>query len=211
MNERPILFTGAMVRAILDGTKSSTRRVVNPQPELSPNSEWWHWRPKGQAHWRNGENPTPNFATAPLFDHCPYGKAGDRLWVRETWHPAFRFGTEYEIEYKADGASRMIDAGWNGPTPIIDAAISKGWQLPSTIPRWASRIALQITAVRVERLQMIDEAAVIAEGVFDPTWTRVDDNARKAYAAQWDATNAKRGFGWDANPWVWVIDFVRVG
>ena len=178
MNERPILFTGAMVRAILDGTKSATRRVVKVHADHTK---------------------------------CPYGNVGDRLWVRETWHPAFRFGTEYEIEYKADGASRMIDAGWNGPTPLIDAAIAKGWQLPSTIPRWASRIALQITAVRVERLQMIDEAAVIAEGVWPEGWAYGDGKPQKKFRAQWDAINAKRGFGWDANPWVWVIDFTRLG
>ena len=135
MNERPIHFTGAMVRAILNRTKSATRRVVKGQTEHTK---------------------------------CPYGAPGDRLWVRETWHPALRFGTEYEIEYKADGASRMIDAGWDGPTPAIDAAIDAGWQVPPTMPRWASRITLQITAVRIERAH-------------------------------------------DDSPWVWVLDFVRVG
>ena len=135
MNERPILFTGAMVRAILAGTKSSTRRLVKVQADHTK---------------------------------CPYGNVGDRLWVRETWHPALRFGTEYEIEYKADGASRMIDAGWDGPTPAIDAAIDAGWQVPTTMPRWASRITLAITAARVERAH-------------------------------------------DDSPWVWVLDFARLG
>ena len=176
MSERPILLTGAMVRAILDGTKSSTRRVVKVQADhISAMS--YGAEPFGAPMSRGFIPPDVFILTydsgkagifTPPYIRCPHGAPGDRLWVRETWHPALRFGTEYEIEYKADGASRMIDAGWGGPTPAIDAAIDAGWQVPSTMPRWASRITLQITAVRVERAH-------------------------------------------DDSPWVWVIDFMRVG
>lgn len=140
-------------------------------------------------------------------DRCHFGQVGDWLWVKETW------------------AESVPDAQWgdmNGggePTPIYRADNrwdGVTWRSPIFMPRYESRITLEIVSVRVERVQDISEADAIAEGIdeweemfrcgtdSDPCWTR---DARLAYAWLWDSINAKRGFGWDTNPWVWVVEF----
>jgi hypothetical protein len=171
-NEKPILFSAPMVRAILEGRKTMTRRVVKPQPESD----------QDDGH-------------AGLIQDCPYGQPGDRLWVRET------FSTDgcacYEpcfcpsVWYKADDLSE-------------DKELQPKWCPSIFMPRWASRIILEVTGVRVERLQEITNAGALAEGI-EPSGvprTYVGD-----FAALWDSLNAKRGYGWDTNPWVWVIGF----
>jgi hypothetical protein len=206
MRERPILFSGPMIRALLDGTKTQTRRVVKPQPDKDEWSEpYWF---VGGFRLRAG-NPNPL--------NCPYGVPGDRLWVRETWGPCAG-GVCYR-------ASEHITACPDGGR----------WRPSIFMPRWVSRITLTITDVRVERLQNISAEDAMAEGlvpwskdgkltkygVADPDgmpgsdyagtwpWHEWRISPADAYQKLWDDINAARGFGWDANPWVWAISFTR--
>lgn len=197
--EKPILFSAPMVRAILDGRKTMTRRVVKPQPEYFKQYPHWRWKPSskfGPFAIDHGDNPSI------------FGKyiPGDVLWVRETWHPSARLGTEYEIEYRADEARRTVDAGWEGPTPQIDAAIGKGWRPSIFMPRWASRITLEITEVRVERLQEITEADARSEGadIIGPDGDHWDCY-RDAFTYLWGKINGEGS--WESNPWVWALSF----
>lgn len=180
MKERPILFSGPMVRAILAGRKTMTRRVMKPQPDyelVRPVVD----RKTGEVHAYCDPEPTGL--------KCPYGVPGDRLWVRECWGPC-----EGGVCYRAD----------EGPKVVPDDG---RWHPSIHMPRWASRITLEVTDVRVERVQDITPAACASEG-FDFV---VTDGLmpRGQFAKLWDALNSKRGFGWEANPWVWVVDFRR--
>lgn len=181
MKERPILFSGEMVRAILDGRKTQTRRVVKQRGDCSGSVE-----------------------------QCPYGQPGERLWVRETWATEGTDETStLPLQFKADRSDWPKCSKWR---PSIH------------MPRWASRITLEIESVRVERLQKITEEDAKAEGTRDDALVHyyceegTDDdpignhrcNWRYAFSRLWESINAKRGFGWDANPWVWVITFRRV-
>lgn len=226
MTERPILFSAPMVRAILDGSKTQTRRVVKESLQrviasmdgdtesgcVITWSEDGHGGPGWYAH--SAEYPEEG---AEYLGKGPY-RLGDRLWVRETWHPAARLGTEYLIEYKADESERTVDAGWEGPTPTIDAAIGRSAWLPSIdMPRWASRLTLEVVGVDVERLQDITGEDVLKEGVGQPIGTPLVYGSVTAewlrtreFAPLWDSINAKRGHSWESNPWVWVVEFKRV-
>jgi hypothetical protein len=209
MKERPILFQGAMVRALLDGSKTQTRRVVNPRhlPQLDLS--------KGgrAANW-----------SKPM----PYGQPGDRLWVKETFQ---RFTDDAEIMYAADPKSleAMNDLK-------RDECLKARWRASIFMPRWASRITVEVTGVRVERLQEISEADAIAEGIektpsgFWSLYGQADVDGtyspRTSYRALWESINSQtrpvfdedgKRIGnepnparWEANPWVWVIDFKRL-
>ena len=181
MKERPILFSGPMVRALLAGTKTQTRRVVKKLP-ITLNRET-------NSLEVDGEN-IANGRFAKLVA-CPYGQPGDRLWVRETFGHFERndnFTPGCEVFYRADGECLEI----------------KPWRPSIHMPRWASRITLEITSVRVERLQDISEADAIAEGVYtDPARSAYD-----AYAQLWDEINGPGS--WAANPWVWVLELRRI-
>jgi len=183
MKERPILFSGEMVRATLNGLKTQTRRIIKPQPKLSDKIT-------------KITNMVPGFvdATGGEF-RCPYGKVGDRLWVRET----FVITGIGACFYRADGEIEVRDWVWR---PSI------------FMPREYSRISLEITNVRAERLQDISEEDAQAEGVrlgFD--W--IDNlpvlpaNFRAGFRLLWNSINTKRGYDWDSNPWVWVVEFRR--
>ncbi len=186
MRERPILFSGPMVRAILDGRKTQTRRVVKGVSNAN-------CIPVRGATVRRGTITHVLDAAR----YCPYGKPGDRLWVRETWAYApaavyAKVDRDGPFVYAADGDGygRTLSGQW---TPSIH------------MPRWASRLTLEVTSVRVERLQGISYDDMRAEGMavahpLDPT---------EVFRETWDSLNATRGFGWDANPWVWVIEFRR--
>jgi hypothetical protein len=185
MKERPILFSGPMVRAILEGRKTQTRRVVKPQPyihadvDLVPLAEQLE-------DWRN-KYP------------CPYGQPGDRLWVKEKFSTRERDNdpTPTGIWYWADGQVKY--GNWTRPKPSIH------------MPRWASRIALEITKVRVERLDEITPSDVEAEGCGWFEWAGHPEWPPTAGFAQlWDNINAVRGFRWDKNPWVWVVEFKKI-
>ena len=180
MKERPILFSGPMVRAILDGRKTMTRRVMKPQPEDYP----YH---HGLAVYR-------------VAKKCTYGVPGDLLWVRETWASDVD-GCPAGLSYRAD----HLDPRGDGP------ANPMRWRPSIFMPRWASRLTLRITSIRVERVQDITEADARAEGFKDVAGKYArGDEARIWFAELWDDINAKRGFGWDANPWVWVVGFEQV-
>lgn len=242
MKERPILFQGAMVRAILAGTKTQTRLAVKPQPEQRPMPSgtlaWdWHNPPKVTlARW-----VTEDGFAAEMAKYCPYGQPGDRLAVRETWQYADWTDDGYPwIGYQADGAKELIERGipeeWGERLMDIWADLSREanfnidkraadrrWRPSIHMPRWASRIKLEITAVRVERLQAISEADATAEGIVRevrdpglgrggrPGWRWADNeyagSAVHGYELLWNSINGPGS--WDANPWVWVVEFKR--
>lgn len=208
VKERPILFSGPMVKAILDGRKSVTRRVIKPKP-------LWVYDSKVPV---KTEDADPKGAIK-----CPYGQPGDRLWVRET-HRAMIRGSECvpgwvpQMEFRAD--RKCLDL-----PPICISEWQKmktdgNWRPSIFMPRWASRINLEITGVRVERVQEITEEDSRAEGIIDGGCLNCgksepcgcanpEPDARDAFIWLWNSINEKRGFGWDANPWVWVVEFRR--
>jgi hypothetical protein len=237
MKERPVLFSGPMVRAILEGRKTQTRRVA----DLSAfNVRVVGGRAKG---FLPGCPQGWDIA-------CPYGKAGDRLWVRETW--AFGCAEAAAEEdrlavYRADldESPRATDAALRRQYPALCAHYKfNRWRPSIHMPRWASRFTLEITDVRVQRLQDTSADDIVAEGVKYPVTSRgcVDGMVRpliqisgdhhpgnylrslkkggrpwtheellKAHwASRWDAIYAKRGSGWGTNPWVWAISFRRI-
>lgn len=185
MNEHPIIFSAEMVRAILDGRKTQTRRIIKPQPALS------NVVTAGYANLADRQAAELQW----LVEHrCPYGQPGDLLWVRESFSPyLFREG----FWYWADGNVAQYDA--TRPKPSIH------------MPRYASRITLEIVNVRAERVQEIITADIIAEGVLpDEHYLGSANRYRHAFESLWDSINARRGFGWDVNPYVWVIEFKRM-
>lgn len=202
ITEKPILFFGEMVRAILDGRKSMTRRVVKPQPEVMYEST----RPE---LWQGDNRPLykESFAT-----YCPYGIRGQRLWVRETWGLH-----DTEPKDGPDGAHVYFRAT-NGDRHELRY---QRWRPSIHMPRWASRLTLEITDIRVECLQEISESDALAEG-FENDLRLVNDHTGSLTPGEvgmtavgnfkdlWDTLNEKRGFGWDQNPWVWVIEFKRL-
>ena len=205
MSKKPIIFSGEMVKAILDGRKTQTRRVIKPQPE-----------PCGEGGWMYGGDYQADadcmkdhlFHNVYGTDKCPYGGVyadgtADTLWVREAWAEAFNYTHDIECEtpiYKADGV-------------VLDLRHKQiKWKPSIHMPRWASRINLLVKDMRVERVQDITAEDVEAEGV---VWERrhccnnEDCGATmlERFACLWDSINSKRGFGWDVNPWVWVVEF----
>jgi len=231
MRERPILFTAAMVRSLLLGTKTQTRRVA----------KGFNYVSSGGAPLNMKENdiqPVP----------CPYGQPGDRLWVRETWayFDPDGSGEDYDSDHNDDGKAgpcgvyraEMLQDGhplrdyWRrriaykatfaeqkyGMGPVGPSK----WRPSIHMPRWASRITLEVTGVRVERLLDISEADAIAEGIERaddffgcPCWKCYGEDADVvapddpigSYRSLWESINGPGS--WDANPWVWVVEFRR--
>lgn len=205
--ERPIIFSGPMVQAILAGRKTQTRRVVK-FPSYAPNPDdhnvWWC-----AGHWQDGDE----------IIKCPYGQPGDRLYVRETirrlhWGPYAGKRTcdsFVMIHYLADRFSRMVDY------PDEREPRASELKYPKVIsarymPKWASRIMLEITGIRAERIQEITEEDAIAEGAPNHPGQFINGNkdALVRFAYFWNSLNAKPGFGWEQNPWVWVIKFKKI-
>ena len=189
MIERPILFSTALVRAILDGRKTQTRRVVklNDSGRVALGGFNWHL-----------DDPD-------AVEACPYGQPGDRLWVRESHMSIDNRDGGRIIRYKAGGPDLVFSAGagdedWRGDSK---------WKPSIHMCRDYSRILLEITNVRVERVQEISEADAFAEGTTKSIVGHALDNLkyRAAFQTLWNSINAARGFGWDVNPWVWVITF----
>ncbi len=201
MTEKPILFSARLILAILAGRKTQTRRVVRG----------------GALEWIDEHGFDPAFVADPGNTFSPYGRAGDELWVRES----FRLRLDQDDKpprddhwksgawYEADRSEEPSGCGGG-----------MGKLRPSIfMPRWASRIQLKVTSIRIERLADLSEDDAKAEGA---AW-RIDEGGDLSgpfegcgpigYVAHfrdlWDNINAKRGYGWDANPWVWVVGFER--
>lgn len=200
MKERPILFSGEMVRAIIEGSKTQTRRVIKEKDN-------------GISIIFDEENPSPYYYSKKddkwKRRECPYGQIGDQLWVRETF-------TELkdEIHYRADCIGSL---DYN----LI------GWKPSIFMPKVASRITLEITNVRVEGIQNISDSDAISEGIREVTkdsdlkkyciydkcdyssvaWSEMPRSAKEAFSKLWNSINEKSGYGWNNNPWVWVIEF----
>lgn len=230
MKERGILFSAPMVRALLDGSKTQTRRLVKPQPRrglmgdgsFCPNHSD---QISGEYHvWESGKR-----GTIPLTDGCayrwqelcPYGVPGDRLWVRETWRPEERsVDAVAGIRFRANEAFITIANTQDAATAWVVAANNRHdgkWRPAIHMPRWASRITLEVTDVRVQRVQEISDSDALAEGAlsYDPNAAlmRADElkegDARYLFRTLWDRINGKTA-PWDSNPWVWAITFKRV-
>lgn len=220
MTERPILFSAPMVRAILGGLKTQTRRIVKPQPSAEAkdagcvqsddpaSNGLWTWLDSDQIDW-----------ASPIGDwfRSPYGVPGDRIWVRETMKR--REGRQWV--YAADGAEvTLFESDPQVPAMIAWAAHKQGDTCVSIhMPRWASRILLEVVDVRIERLTTCSAADAEAEGVREPSLGDLVETglggvprdrcgAVAAYAALWNLINGDGA--WSADPWVWVITFKRV-
>lgn len=222
MKERPILMNGAMVRAVLDGSKTQTRRLVKgfQIPKFDhASSDLDH------AYWAIAQNhPRWGFCVFGSTEQkcadqlaqsrcCPYGQVGDQLWVRETFSDVYGNGGNEEerlehVMYRVDGDTDpyLIGGRW---TPSIH------------MPRWASRIQLEITSVRVEQLQDIIDADILAEGIdtermaemqdsYDMVCAGPDFSGRATLKSMWRDLWESTGGDWEANPWVWAISFKRV-
>lgn len=187
MTDRPILFSGEMVRAILEGHKTQTRRVIDFRERFPGDSP--HSIPDSFAHidgggnwvfWSGGDSPGLAEFTKKAYPNgegfeCPYGKPGDTLWVRETW----AIDKAWDTIKPSD-----ISSYWGGLYYRATGDNPAGkWRPSIFMPRWASRISLLVKAVRAERVQEISHDTL------------------------WDSINAPRGYGWSVNPWVWVIEF----
>lgn len=214
MKERPMIFNAEMVRAILDGRKTQTRRLIKLSHErgmINP-----------VVRGRNGEISSITCRLAPML--CPFGQPGDRIWVRETFQGPLvseelleeyraypeKFENPEYCEYSADG----------GPRPEycdLDDNLRHGWRPSIHMPRWASRITLEITGVRVERLNDISQEDAQAEGMeltgWRPTYSDPDSGGEvwtpyDNFAQLWESIYGEES--WQANPWVWAISFKRV-
>ncbi|NVK20745.1 MAG: hypothetical protein HWE30_18835 [Methylocystaceae bacterium] len=201
MSVKPILFSGPMVRAILEGRKTQTRRVLRPQPDpfdalFSDDGRWW-----------TGDDETGEVQQVLRVPYAP----GDLLWVRE----AFRGDKGYDsspprewshwpVHYEAEGA----------PDPDDEIGMNGRLRPGMFMPRWASRLTLRVTDVRVQRLQELSDADAIAEGVPQSGGRYEDEHSGRwhsctvaEFRSLWDGLNAKRGYGWQTNPWVAAYTF----
>ncbi|MFS7253825.1 hypothetical protein AB6869_24940 [Rahnella rivi] len=222
MKERPILFNGEMVRAILSGRKTQTRRVINPQPSSGVRKSVLVKSGVEDGHGRE------------LV--CPLGQPGDQLWVRE----AFRMAKSLDIHSPGDVAELSLNAGYKNPwAPIqfeadgVRAGKWSGFDTPPVVtepgklrpslhmPRWASRIQLEISNVGVQRLQDISSGDAVREGICqlpasgrycinpgDQYFGGASHSAKEVYSWLWESIYGEGS--WGANPWVWVIEFERV-
>lgn len=200
MRELPILFTGPMVRAILAGNKLQTRRMKAleyfSRPENDPDGWWCARISDGFAYMVYKQSPHERAV------RCPYGQPGDRLWVRETWafgiHAmAARRDDEGPFVYAADGTAQ--------------GRLGDRWRPSIHMPRSACRLVVEITGMRVERLQAISEADACTEGIPSQGLQFYDGRpaaAKDAFESMWGEINGLAS--WQANPWVWVLEFRRV-
>lgn len=228
MSEHPILFNAEMVKAILDGRKTQTRRVVKWESrggDIDPHGHHYdlgfYFSGLPSSGWvlrsRDGMG-TWNDRTHPI--HCPYGVPGDRLWVQETCRP-FGFAGNMLIEYKARSGNLLLKTHWDEERKEhyqtqqewtwYHKYMISGWCRSSHMPRWASRINLEVANIRVERVSDISIEDAKAEGV-TPVGVKGDSRRwRGGFRDLWDSSiNAKRGFSWSSNPWVWVVEFKRI-
>lgn len=194
MNEKPILFNGEMVRAILEGRKTITRRVILKKRKIPGEPRYY----------------TPDFPLNQFLEvaDCPYSVPGDCLWVRESFYVQPELAPLCEpqpIHYRADTLPEQVEDYVCKPSIHM--------------PRWASRITLEVTGVRVERVQDISEEDARAEGIqpekridlsLPPEQRETMLGCKYLFRYLWDDLNLKRGYGWDMNPWVWVVGFQQI-
>jgi hypothetical protein len=232
MKERPILFNGEMVRALLEGRKTQTRRVMKVQPHddnccistlmCSTGDRSQIGKHRWLRKLNSGEIDQTD--TNQNYFSCPYGQVGDRLWVRETW------ATVPATAYRASvGVPQTINPNAPSRAAVYRASFDRCyggfvWKPSIHMPRWASRITLEVTGVRVERVQDITEEDAQAEGCSE--WipcgvytglkgVKIGGAHRKGTHREyfewlWNSINEKRGYGWNANPYVWAVEFKRV-
>lgn len=206
MTERGMIFNSEMVRAILDGRKTQTRRIIKDcTVGRDPISKFIQIGKKFIGCY-------PEDVPELIRECCPYGVPGDRIWVRETWAEAGASAPDLKL-YRANYPAHVPTHYENVP-PAEDVR----WTPSIHMPRGASRILLEITDVRVEQLKSISEEEARSEGVaqlregfwkhYQPGWTQHQLSARGSFATLWESIY---GFGeWDRNPWVWVIEFKRI-
>lgn len=198
MKERPILFNSEMVRAIIDGRKTQTRRVVKPPKNWPEYSYCDPFAMPPDVWWWNGEHDRVG-----VRQECPFGKVGDRLWLRETFR---LFDSHTECACYDDCRCAAMDGNPIYRADEDDAGAT--WKPSIHMPRSASRITLEITNVRLERLNAISEEDAMAEGIDLNDWYSGNPHYRHAFMQLWSKIYGAES--WDKNPWVWVIEFRRV-
>jgi hypothetical protein len=183
LKERGILFSGPLVRALLGGTKTQTRRRAKRLERWDQNPAFWRF------------NDSDLLTDSQLLARCPYGVPGDRLWVRETWHPCDG-GAIYAVDYRDKQ----------------EAGVER-WVSSLFMPRHESRITLEVTEVRVQRLQEISEEDAKAEGVTPAPFCRAGRRNGlehlDSFETLWDQINGAKA-PWSSNPWLWCVSFKRV-
>lgn len=238
MSTQRILFSAPMVRALLEGKKTQTRRIIKAKKHKLERQAYIFKidRVEQDTDGTYSLYAPKDSGRRELFYKCPYGEPGDRPWVRETWRPVSWYPNSYVVQFMADLKNIDIDVPdtSNGEEWIdrmlqrcSDECIAAGieadddgmfqweedsenpikWRSPIFMPRWASRITLEITEVRVQRLQEISEEDAAAEGV-EPAKLYISDECGPfvaAYSTLWDSINGAGS--WDANPWVWAVSF----
>lgn len=219
MAEKPIIFSGPMVRAILDGRKTQSRRVVDRLNGIGAITEFGLTETAGyDFHFRDRRMSWNDVRRQWVLDRCPYGKPGDLLWVRETWGKGYTYGGSNAVFwFRADGETRFME----NPKVICDwgrPPNNAKWRPSIHMPKKFARLWLRVTDVRCERVQDISEEDALAEGIEEwegmfkdyskeAGWLR---EPRDSFRTLWDSINAKRGYGWEKNPWVWAYTFERV-
>jgi hypothetical protein len=232
--EKPILFSGEMVRQILAGKKTQTRRVIKPQPYRGRLSkgwnqngtmkyvEAWRWEPTSRDlhNWHDDEDPNVGPWCKWFHAMCPYGGVGDRLWVRETFGFGWDSGAGFYTALSPSGKEKEPEKIFYKADGKWDESNGKHCWRPSIhMPRWASRLTLEITDVHVQQIQEISAKDIIAEGAVDRPHEVVGlgkcpvsafdkicyPDLRSLWAAGWDKINGKGS--WDENPWVWALTF----
>lgn len=190
MIERPIVFSTEMVKAIFEGRKTQTRRLIKPQPEIVDKEPRFI-----KNTWAFYHNTIKKYQNGLIVESSPYGKIKDLLYVRETW-------AEYHggIIYKAD--QKYND--------IVDGDLIR-WKPSIHMPKKYARLWLKVKNIRVESLQDITEEDVRAEGIKQECGCTacICRGLKRDFEDLWNSINEKRGYGWDTNPWVWVIVFAR--
>lgn len=223
MKERGMIFNGEMVRAILDGRKTQTRRIMEVQPKseqfgLLRITDSTRRGDIGKYHWSES-NAIGNHVRSKLFS-CPFGGVGDRVWVREAFRVHSRATDVATLVYKASERNSWTEQTHRVPVAVCNKpATPEKWTPSLHMPRWASRILLEITDVRVERLNAISEEDARAEGIIDGGCLNCGEpepcgcanpepDATDAFAYLWQSIYGQEN--WNADPWVWVISFKRI-
>lgn len=217
---KPILFSASMVRALLEGRKTQTRRLVKPQPTFIQSSGRWKY-PLPKKHNNNGRCEAVYTASREWWEYLPeaalpYGKPGDLLWVRETWRMDSRATDLARVCYRASERASHTEFHEMIPVDKIgNMQTAMKWKSPLHMPRWASRLTLEITDVRVQRLQDISKKDAEDEGVYslhsqspgfeEVAYYRSLYDPKELFRMLWTRINGPTS--WDENPWVWALTF----